>query len=174
MIRERRVFFLILGTLVIASCKDLHPFHSDTPGYYRREARIKNELAGLGEHPWVGKYTSPTGLTGSIFYLAPRNGWAHFRWACTADSGNHGQLQMEGDRLVFAKASGEPLTAEELEQEILRPLKLAVDIHRLMSEAGWGSVQHADRIERLLKVLRERNGRNVSEQILSLAPYYRF
>ena len=156
----RRVLVLILGTVVITSC-DTFPFHSDTPGYHRREARIKNELAGLGENPWAGMYSSPTGTTGSILYLAPRNGWAHFRWACTANSGNHGELQMKGDRLVFAKAPGEQLTTEGLEREILRPLRLAADLHRLWAPAELerGSTEAAERMERLLKLIREKTRR---------------
>ncbi len=158
MIREAGVFILIFAALAPASCENLHPIHSRTPGYHQREARIKEELARLGTHAWAGKYASPRRLTRDTVYLSPSAGWAHYRSMCTEDSCNHGRILIAGERLIFADASGKELTKDELEREILGPLQLAADLYRIREEIDARAGERADRIEQVLQLIRERSG----------------
>ena len=149
---------LCIVVAVVPACV-ASQFRESTPlGFYAHEARVKQELRNLGDHPWAGDYSWPPGMQGLTLRLAPTAGWTSHRWACMYQTKDYGGILTRGNRIVFTDRHGKDLAPDQVGEEILGPLRLALDLHRVHKTYGSSDAdnQLIARLERVLPMLETR------------------
>lgn len=96
-----------------------------TTEYLRREQLIREEIAGLGSHPWAGEYFYGDGLGENVTLLiAPKNGYVFKTRGCGGlYDRNFGGVKIGGEQLDLSFQFPNQKTRIEGIAESLRPVQ---------------------------------------------------